>query len=47
MTIDKLFHAITDIEFQYNFFTSNATEGGGINLNVSVDTPIGSFPLPV
>ena len=36
-----------DIEFQYNFFTSNATEGGGINLNVSVDTPIGSFPLPV
>jgi len=36
-----------DIEFQYNFFTSNATEGGGFNLNVSVDTPIGSFPLPV
>ena len=36
-----------DVEFQFNYFTSNATEGGGINLNVSVDTPIGSFPLPI
>lgn len=36
-----------DVEFTFNYFTSNATEGGGINLNVSVDTPIGSFPIPV
>jgi len=37
-----------DVEFQYNFFTSNSTEGGGgINVNVSVDTPIGSFPLSI
>jgi hypothetical protein len=36
-----------DVEFQYNFFTSQSTEGGGINVNVSVDTPIGSFPLPI
>jgi hypothetical protein len=37
-----------DVEFTYNFFTSNTTEGGsGLGINVSVDTPIGSFPLPV
>ena len=36
-----------DIEFQYNFFTSNSTEGNGFNVNVSVDTPLGSFPLPI
>lgn len=36
-----------DVEFQYNFFTSQSTEGGGFNVNVSVDTPIGSFPLPI
>ena len=36
-----------DVEFQFNYFTSNATEGGGFNVNVSVDTPIGSFPLPI
>jgi hypothetical protein len=35
-----------DVEFQYNYFTSASTEGG-INVNISVDTPIGSFPLPV
>jgi len=36
-----------DVEFQFNYFTSNATEGNGFNVNVSVDTPIGSFPLPI
>jgi hypothetical protein len=36
-----------DVEFQYNFFTSQSTEGGGFNVNVSVDTPLGSFPLPI
>jgi hypothetical protein len=35
-----------DVEFNYNYFTSASTEGG-INVNVSVDTPIGSFPLPI
>ena len=37
-----------DVEFQYNFFTSNSTEGGsGIGVNVSVDTPIGTFPIAI
>lgn len=35
-----------DVEFNYNYFTSASTEGG-INVNVSIDTPIGSFPLPI
>ena len=35
-----------DVTFQYNYWTSNtATGGAGIGVNVSVDTPIGSFPL--
>ena len=34
-----------DVEFQYNFFTSNSTEGNGFGVNVSVNTPIGSFPI--
>ena len=34
------------ITFQYNYWTSNtATGGAGIGVNVSIDTPIGSFPL--
>ena len=36
-----------DVEFVYNYFTSNSTEGNAINVNVSVDTPLGSFPLPI
>jgi hypothetical protein len=36
-----------DVEFTYNYFTSNTTTGGGIGVNVSVDTPIGTFPLPI
>jgi len=34
------------ITFQYNYWTSNtASAGGGVGVNVSIDTPIGSFPL--
>lgn len=36
-----------DVEFTYNYFTSNTTTGGGIGVNVSVDTPIGTFPIPL
>ena len=36
-----------DVEFQYNFFTSNSTEGNSFGVNVSIDTPIGSFPIPI
>ena len=36
-----------DVEFQYNYFTSNSTEGNAFNVNVSVDTPIGNFPIPL
>jgi hypothetical protein len=36
-----------DVEFQYNFFTSNSTEGNAFNVNVSVDTPIGNFPIRI
>lgn len=35
-----------DVEFHFNYFTSAATEGT-TNVNISVDTPIGSFPLPI
>ena len=39
---------IFDVEFNYNYFTSNSTDGaGGIDVNVTVDTPIGTFPLPI
>jgi len=34
-----------DVEFTYNFFTSATAGGGGFGVNVSVDTPIGSFPI--
>lgn len=36
-----------DVEFQYNFFTSNSTEGNSFGVNVSVDTPIGNFPINI
>ena len=36
-----------DVEFQYNYFTSNSTEGNSFNVNVSVDTPIGNFPIKI
>jgi len=35
-----------DVTFQYNYWTSNTTGvGNGVGVNVSIDTPIGSFPL--
>jgi hypothetical protein len=37
-----------EVEFQYNYWVSDTTTGGsGFGVNVTVDTPIGSFPLPV
>ena len=36
-----------DIEFQYNYFTSNSTEGNSFGVNVSVNTPIGAFPINI
>lgn len=34
-----------DVEFTFNFFTSNTGAAAGFGVNVSVDTPIGTFPL--
>jgi hypothetical protein len=34
-----------DVEFQYNFFTSETGAAAGFGVNVSVDTPVGSLPL--
>lgn len=36
-----------DVEFTYNFFTSSNVSGpaNGVGVNVSIDTPIGSFPV--
>lgn len=36
-----------DVEFTYNYFTSNTTSGALAGVNVSVDTPIGTFPIPL
>lgn len=36
-----------DVEFTYNYFTSNSTEGNSFNVNVSVDTPIGNLPIRI
>jgi hypothetical protein len=36
-----------DVEFTFNYFTSNTTTGGGVGVNVSIDTPIGTFPIPI
>lgn len=50
-TIELDYDTVNTIEtfpvtFQYNYWTSNtATAGGGIGVNVSIDTPIGSFPI--
>jgi len=36
-----------DVEWTYNYWTSNtSTDGSDFGVNVSVDTPIGTFPLP-
>ena len=34
-----------DVELTYNFFTSETGAASGFGVNVSVDTPVGSFPL--
>lgn len=37
-----------DVAFHYNYFTSQTgREGGSFGVNVSIDTPIGSFPLSI
>jgi hypothetical protein len=36
---------VFDVTFTYNYWTSNTSTGGGFGTNVSIDTPIGSFPL--
>lgn len=34
-----------DVEFTYNYFTSGTGAESGFGVNVSIDTPIGTFPL--
>jgi hypothetical protein len=34
-----------DVEFTFNFFTSTTGATPGFGVNVSIDTPVGSFPL--
>lgn len=34
-----------DTTFTYNYWTSNTAEQGGVGVNVSIDTAIGSFPI--
>ena len=34
-----------DVEFVYNFFTSNEGAGAGFGVNATINTPIGSFPV--
>jgi hypothetical protein len=34
-----------DVEFTYNYFTSNTGASSGFGVSVSIDTPVGSFPL--
>jgi hypothetical protein len=34
-----------DVEFVYNFFTSNEGAGANFGINVSINTPIGTFPV--
>jgi hypothetical protein len=34
-----------DVEFTYNFFTSNTGSVADFGVNVSVNTPIGTFPI--
>lgn len=34
-----------DVEFTYNFFTSATGAASGFGVNVSIDTPVGTFPL--
>jgi hypothetical protein len=34
-----------DVEFHYNFFTSNTGATSGFGVSAAINTPIGSFPL--
>ena len=34
-----------DVEFVYNFFTSNEGAGANFGINASINTPVGSFPV--
>lgn len=34
-----------DVTFTYNYWTSNTATGTPFGVNVSIDTPIGSFPI--
>ena len=34
-----------DVEFVYNFFTSNEGAGANFGVNVNINTPVGSFPV--
>jgi len=34
-----------DVEFTYNFFTSNTGAAADFGVNISIDTPIGTFPI--
>jgi hypothetical protein len=34
-----------DVEFVYNFFTSNEGAGANFGINVGINTPIGTFPV--
>ncbi len=34
-----------DVEFVYNFFTSNEGAGANFGINTTINTPIGSFPV--
>lgn len=36
-----------EVEFTYNFWTSNTATASGVGVNVSVDTPLGSFPINI
>lgn len=36
-----------DVTFTYNYWESNTSTPSGSGVNVSVDTPIGTFPLPL
>ena len=37
-----------EVQFTYNYWVSDTTTGGsGFGVNVTVDTPVGSFPLPI
>lgn len=37
-----------EVEFIYNYWTSNTTTGtSAFGVNVGVDTPVGTFPLPI